>query len=220
MPDEPLKLLWKEIRMPQNIRIDENQLIQNMETIMTDFNRKIRRRDYLEIGAALGVIFIFGRLAYNTIPWLAKTGAGVVVAGALLILFRILFSRSRKKEPPLSQDIRGGLLLLREKVAGQIRLLDSILYWYVLPLYAGLVLFVTGILADAYSKADIGAIVRKTNAGTGILVGFLGVVLGILVLGVITFICYRVYRANIQAVREYLQPLKARVEQALAQLEQ
>jgi biopolymer transport protein ExbB/TolQ len=191
-----------------------------METIMTDFNRKVRRRDYLEIGAALLVIFIFGRLAYYTEPWLAKTGAGIVVAGATLIIFRILFSRRREKEPPLDTDIRGQLLRFREKVTKQIRLLDGVLYWYILPPYAGMMLFVAGILADSYAKADLAAVVRKTNQGMGMLVVLLGCMLGLLILAVITFICYRVYRLNIRAVREDLQPLKARVEQALAQLEQ
>jgi hypothetical protein len=193
MLDKELKELWQQTGEQAKITINEDQIVTTMQKAMSEFEGKIRKRNLAEIAAAVFVIACFGVYFVFTDAWVAKAGAGIVVGGSLLIILKLVSaSRSSAKEEELmASDVHKQLLLFKQKVEQQVRLLNSVLYWYLSPLYAGLVLFTLG------SR---------------------GVWFSIVFILAITFLFYRIYKMNKKACAQELLPLKKRIEQALQEM--
>ena len=120
------------------------ELLSEVKERSQAFDRKIRRRDGLEIAAAVAVALLFGYEAVTAASWLARAGAGIIVAGAGLVVWRLRRARrnggARLAGRPVAERLRAEL----EKVDAQIELLESVLWWYLGPPTAGAVLFVVG----------------------------------------------------------------------------
>lgn len=124
--------------------LSEEELLSEVKERSEAFDRKIRRRDALEIAAAGAVVLLFGYEAVTAASWLARAGAGIVVAAAVLIAWRLRRARrdggARLAGRPVADRLRAEL----GKVEAQIELLESVLWWYLGPPTAGAVLFVVG----------------------------------------------------------------------------
>lgn len=134
--------------------------------------RTVRWRDWREtIAAALGLLVLSPVLAIG--PWLARVGVLLIAAGSALVIVRLRRARRLPRprpEWPLAEAVRAE----RARVDAQIRLLETVLTWYVAPLMLGVVLVVAGlrgaswftygyILAIAALSAGIYAINRRAS---------------------------------------------------------
>lgn len=142
---EEYRDVWKQEDAPAEERPGDAELLAQVKERSQAFDRKIRRRDWLEIAAAAVVVLLFGYEAVTAASWLARVGAGIVVAGSVLIVWRLRRARrdgdSTLAGRPVAERLRSEL----EKVDAQIRLLESVLWWYVAPPTVGAILFVVGI---------------------------------------------------------------------------
>jgi len=104
--------------------------------------RGVRRRDWLETGAALLLVPIFAWLALTTSSALSAAGAAIVVVAAIMIPIRLRWARRAAPDPtlPVAQLLEAEVTRLRR----QERLLMTAAWWYFAPLAAGAVLFVAG----------------------------------------------------------------------------
>lgn len=125
--------------------LDEEELLAEVKERSEAFDRTIRRRDWLEIAAAALVVIAFGYEALTSEAWLARIGAAVVVAGSVLVVWRLRSARRDGRDELAGRPVAERLRAELEKVDAQIRLLESVLWWYVGPLAAGCLLFVVGI---------------------------------------------------------------------------
>lgn len=159
---------------------------------LEDIHRTLRRRDRREIGAAAAGIIIFGAWFWTVSGVVSRIGAAVMVAGSVLIIAKIAWARSGKGEQRYLQTCEF-CASERDRINAQIRLLQSALWWYLVPNLLGANLFVFGF--TGFNVVGI---------------GFLAVTL---VLGLI------LYRLNVVAARERLLPVKEELDLLLAEIE-
>lgn len=136
--------LWRSETSDTNAP-DEERLLERVREESESFDRKIRRRDLLEMLAGVIVAAAFGYEAATVETWMARLGALIVVGSSAFIVWWL--RRARKAGPARSADlpVADRLRAERERVEIQIRLLESVLWWYVGPLAVGAALFVVGL---------------------------------------------------------------------------
>ena len=119
------------------------------------FDRAMLARNWIECIAAGVVVAAFGFSALHAGDALARTGSFVIAASAAWIIFYLLrYGRGPRDVEP-SLDLRGYTQALLNRFDHQIKLLKSVKYWYLLPLYLGLLLWSLGILRDKARTAGL-----------------------------------------------------------------
>ena len=140
MNDDALKKLWQE--QPLDVpALPDGAQIAAMKKRMTCFDKTISWRDYGEVAACIVIIVFFGwDLLFRNPSALTQAGCVVLIASAVFIAWKLIWSKRRlpKAEPnaPIFEAVRGEL----RKVENQIRLLKSVAWWYLLPLFIGVIL--------------------------------------------------------------------------------
>jgi RNA polymerase sigma-70 factor (ECF subfamily) len=129
------------------------RLLERVHEESEAFDRKIRRRDLLETLAAVVVATAFGYEAVTVETWVARLGALIVVGSSAFIVWWLRRARKtgrvRSADLPVAERLRAE----RERIESQIRLLESVLWWYAGPLAVGAALFVLGLQAGAVATA-------------------------------------------------------------------
>lgn len=132
---------WQEQESAGGLRSME-EVLSEVKRRSREYDRKIFRRDVREIIAAVLVAGFFGFQAVTAEPVLARIGALIVVAGAVLIVWKLRRARANGQEElagrPVSERLREEI----DKVESQIELLESVLWWYLGPAGIGIVLMV------------------------------------------------------------------------------
>lgn len=102
----------------------------------------VARRDRLETLVALALLPLFAWVAYRTSRPVSRVGAAILVLACALIPLRLRWARGATPDPtlPTAEFLRRE----RERVQAQVRLLGSVLFWYLAPLGLGVVLLVGG----------------------------------------------------------------------------
>jgi hypothetical protein len=110
------------------------------------FDRQILLRDLREvIAAALAAVLIAPTALHANL--LTRVGTVVVIASLALIVVRLARARHAQRRDAVGSMHRPVALVLRSekaKIDGQIRLLETVLWWYVGPLWLGLAMVIVG----------------------------------------------------------------------------
>lgn len=108
------------------------------------FERMIMIRNWTECLAAAVVTVAFSVLAILTGDALTRTGAVIVAASAAWIIYYISRHRKANLSVDPSQNLTGYTQALLKHYDHQIKLLRSAKYWYLLPMYIGLLVISAG----------------------------------------------------------------------------
>lgn len=152
MQDDALKELWRNQSVPHKALPDAKGMAA-MQRKMKRFDRTIRRRNILEIGAGILVGGYYGVQFFRVSSPLSKVGCIVVLASVLLISWRLLRSKFHQPKVEPSVSLSNAIEIELRKVVTQIGLLKSVLWWYLLPLLTGFTLYDWGIPGTLNSKA-------------------------------------------------------------------
>jgi predicted membrane metal-binding protein len=136
------KEAWQSADDASETSLSDEALLSLVKEEAEAFDEKIRRRDRREIIAA-AVVFLFFSVMLFDPSWMVRAGAIVVMAGSVWIVWTLRRTRSRESpssERPVAEVIRTE----RAKVDRQIRLLETVLWWYIGPPALGLSLVVAG----------------------------------------------------------------------------
>jgi hypothetical protein len=132
------------------------------EDIMTLVQKKIRKFDRMiairnlrECIASVVVAAVFGWQALRADDWLTRTGTLVVAVGSLWIVYYLLRHGRTSVGVDLSQSVLGCARVLVQRYDDQIRLLKTVKYWYLLPMYAGLLIVSAGQVAQGIKAGGI-----------------------------------------------------------------
>lgn len=142
---DELKQEWRATNAAAVTQRQREALIATTCRRVEGFWGQIFRRDAIEMGAAGLVAFFFGRTALaSDRSTLERVGAGIVVAGAAYIVYRLLVARRRPPAPAVDAPLREYCDAELARVDAQIELLQTVLAWYVAPLMMGLLIISLG----------------------------------------------------------------------------
>jgi len=136
-PTDELRELWQS---DINQALNQRDLLRELERRMRSFDRTIRWRDLRETVAGLIVtaVYVWFALGAGTLfermadLWLAAWGIWVA------LFLRRYFKLSRKPAPEQTLAVYRQALV--DRYDGQIRLAKSVKYWYILPMWLGMLL--------------------------------------------------------------------------------
>ena len=145
MMEEELIKIWQSSNNQERIKFERSRLMIDVQSSVDRFHQSIKYRDLREIIVAIALIPIFGFIAYDVPFTLSKIGAILIVFWLIFVIIRL---RSVKKIKPsaVTETYLDYLYKTRAYLNAQKRLLDSVLYWYILPSLSGLTLFLLGFM--------------------------------------------------------------------------
>jgi hypothetical protein len=153
MTDPELKQLWQHQKLSAPPPVPGPDLVREMERRMRKFDRTIFWRDARELGACGVLMLWFGLALFRQTTALTRAGNGIIVASCVVIATGILSARRAQRSFLNPRPVRDFLRGERAKVSRQIRLLRTVLWWYILPLFCGAALSVLGEPVGAWGKA-------------------------------------------------------------------
>ena len=160
MNDEALKKLWQEQSFRSLPALPDEAHITAMKTRMKRFDKTISWRDYGEVAACIFIIVFFGwNLTFRGHSLLTQAGCVVLIASAIFIIWKLIASKLRLPKAEPNAPIFDAVKVELQKVENQIGLLKSVAWWYLLPLFVGVMLVYWGGPGSIPSKLGYFAIV-------------------------------------------------------------
>lgn len=174
-PTDELRQLWQS---DINEAINQRELLLQVKQKQRAFNRRIRGRDLRESIGGLLVTLLFGGFALrggtatNLVAdiWLAGCG--------LWIVFYLRRYSGLSRTPAPDQSLASYRAELLASYDRQIRLLKTVKYWYILPIWLGLMIHSSALLIDgghwlpflgmATLMTVVNAVVWWMNEGPGV----------------------------------------------------
>ncbi len=158
----------------------------------------VKRRNIAETVAAFFIFVISVILLFRSDSLMQSIGLCIWIVACVLVPFK-LFKASHRKVP--LEGMKPYLLEEKRKISNQVNLMSSVLWWYILPLYTGIVLVYIGAQLDVNGDISLSAE-------------------NIVYLMICSFLAIAIYAYNSYAVRKKLQPLIYKIDQRLAALDE
>jgi len=153
MNDDALKKLWKGQPFEALPALPDEAHIAAMKTRMKCFDKTISWRDYGEVAACIFIIIFFGwNLIFRNNSLLTQAGCVVLIASAIFIGWKLIASKRRLPKAEPNAPIFDAVKVELQKVENQIGLLKSVAWWYLLPLFVGVMLHYWGSSVSFGSK--------------------------------------------------------------------
>lgn len=150
-PDD-LEQLWKTQPVDPAVKGEEMRKI--ILTKTEKFDRTIRRRNIRETVAAAIVAIFFAYIAWGQRNAIERAGSFIIVAGALWIIYYMRRHGTEPPDPNPDQTLEGYQRALVRKYDHQIRLLHKVKFWYLAPLYVGLLTGSAGLVKELAEKGE------------------------------------------------------------------
>ena len=191
MSEEDLKNLWK--AQPAPAGASEPGLAARVREKTRKMDRTLFWRDSRELVACFAVVLWMAIGYHHAEPPLQTAGRIVVVLSCVLIASILVYTRfGHRPRVTGVASLRDHLAEERRKIAAQIKLLRSVLWWYLLPLLTGYLLYFWG----------------AHPATTDRLVD----------LAVFALVGGALYWANLYAARRSLEPLQKEIEATISEI--
>jgi hypothetical protein len=151
---DELRDLWNS--QPPCAKSKGEEIMALVQNKIRQLDRVIYVRNWLECIAGGVVAVFFGWQALRAHDILMRIGFIVVAASAVWIIFYVMrYGQSSVYADP-SQNVREYTRASVERYDHQIRLLQSVKYWYLLPMYVGLLIMSTGIFLQRARGGNLG----------------------------------------------------------------
>jgi len=151
MHDDELKKLWQEqtLRNPPSAA----DLISAMQNRTTQLRRMLDARDVRELVACAVVIIVFG-VFYFTVyrEPISRLGDLIIIGSTIFIAWKFIHTRRTTPSAPAGATIVESLRAELDAVRAQSRLLGSVLWWYLLPGFIGLLVATWGLQINLRAK--------------------------------------------------------------------
>ena len=130
--EEELIKIWQSSPNQERIKFEKSRLMIDVQSSMGDFHKKIKYRDLREQLAVLLIIPAFAYSAYAIPHLLTKVASVLIIGYGLFVAIRL---RNAKKHKPgaFTETYLEYLHKTKDYLLIQKQLMDSVLYWYILP---------------------------------------------------------------------------------------
>lgn len=195
MTDEQLKKIWQasDERMQQiNLHsINSNHMNERIKK----FEKTITTRNNKEIAVAIGLIITYSIFAYVKSEPLTRIGAILLLFYSFHVLYQLRKTAAKQPSFDVMANLKEQLVAYQAYVLEEQKLYKNVLYWYLLPMLPGLILFLIG--------SGINLIASIIYFGVIVPIGFT-----------------LVYYFNQKAVKKLTKPLLADIAKTLKSLEE
>ena len=210
MLEQELKEIWKNSSSEERIKFDLSILIIEVNEKMNKLEKAIRKRDTVDLITSIVSIPLFGYMAY-TVPF-PITKIGIILAMIGFVWIIIKRRNHQKLKSPISPDMsfRDQLKSQKSRLRNEVRLLDTVLYWFLIPGFIPYTISILGLgdpAAYGWSNAIIDQILPLPFIYK----------LGYLFFALVVFAA--IYWANKRVIKKTLKPMIQDIENAQLQLE-
>jgi hypothetical protein len=143
MEFEDLPALWRARKGTPDAAAPFDRLAQ-IEERSRRLDALVRRRDRLETAVALTIAPFFAAVVVWGTHGVGRLGAALLTLSCLWIPLRLAHARRSFGAAPRDRSLKSFLHEERARVQAQVRLLRTIIWWYLLPLGVGVVLLFSG----------------------------------------------------------------------------
>ena len=145
MIKEELIKIWQSSPRQERIKFEKSHLMIELQSSLNRLDKKIKYRDLIETAAAIVVVPIFLFTAYNVPHTLSRIASVLIAFWAIYVIFKL--QKAKKNQPHrLSDSYLDYLRQMRLYLKDQKKLLDEVVYWYILPFMAFVLLFMIGFI--------------------------------------------------------------------------
>ena len=142
MLEQELKNIWKNSSKSEKIKFSTSRLLMDLDRERNSIEKSIKIRDTTEISASIFGILTFCYFAFE-IPFpLTKVACVLTIVWFIYLILRLKKNKKQKHQIDLTLSLREQLCNQKANMLREIRLLDNILYWYILPPLLANVLFI------------------------------------------------------------------------------
>jgi len=143
MMEQELIRIWQSSPNQEQIKFEKSRLMIDVQSSLDDFHRKIKNRDLMEQIAVAIIIPAFAFSAYAIPHVLTKVASVLIIGYAIFVAIKL---RNAKKHKPgaYTETYLEYLHKTRNYLLVQKALLDSVLYWYIIPGMTLTMLFTLG----------------------------------------------------------------------------
>lgn len=143
MEDELIKI-WQSSSNQERIKFEKSKLILELKSSLGRLHRWWKYLELVEVISATIGILLFVFIAF-WVPFVLSKIASVFIIVCLLYLLYKLHGIQKFKPSDLEHDYSQYLIKTKTYLLVQKRLIETSLYWYILPCLLGVVLFVLGV---------------------------------------------------------------------------
>jgi hypothetical protein len=141
MEETTLKQLWLNACQEQKIEIDIDKFIESINQKMSIMEKRIKMRDRREIIVSALLVPLFGWFFIKSPQILSKIGSAVIIAACFMVIFRLKKARKINVPQDPASEVKHHLMVSLQQVRKQITLLSTVLWWYLLPFFIGVLCF-------------------------------------------------------------------------------
>jgi hypothetical protein len=139
MDEDSLKRLWRNSGNKEEIHINSEKLLESVSKKLSDMKKHIKKRNRLEIFLAVVMFLLFSWWAIVVPIWGVKTGSAIVAANCLLVIYRLVKATKVNLKQDHFSDIKFELMVSLQRVRQEFNLLNTVLWWYLLPFFVGII---------------------------------------------------------------------------------
>jgi len=152
MNDDELKKLWQQQPLREPVP-SAPQLISAMQNKTTLLRRCLDARDLRELVVCAVLIIIFGCFYFTVYREpMSRVGDLIIIGSIIFIAWKLVYTRRTTPPAPPGATLVESLGAELKLVRAQSRLLGSVLWWYLLPGFIGLLVATWGLRIDLFSK--------------------------------------------------------------------
>jgi len=143
MIEDELVKIWQSSPNQERVKFEKSRLMIEVQSTVDHLHRKIKYRDLGEqIGAMIGIP-VFAYYAYSIPFLLTKIASVLIILWGVFVIIRL---RNAKKYKPsaFTETYLEYLYQTREYLKIQKRLVENVLYWYILPVMILMFMFILG----------------------------------------------------------------------------
>jgi hypothetical protein len=196
MIEDELVRIWQSSPNEERVKFEKSRLMIDVQSGLDHIHRFVKYRDLMDTIPAVMVIPVFAFYAFIVPFTLSKIACGFIALWGVFLIVRLRKAK-RNKPGTTTGTYLEYLHKNRQFLKDQKELMDTVLYWAVIPMIALISLFLIGVF-----MGRPGPVMKRTIAFSG------NIVLGIVV-----------YFMNKWAVKKQIMPRLEKVEELIKAME-